>query len=104
MQVLKDIRFGLRTLAKSPGFTCTAILSLTLGIGANATVFTLVNGFLVRGLPVDKHDRILYIINRNTLRTNDGMGVSYHDFRDWRAQAKSFVGLAAWTGERINLS
>src|SRR5580704_5554118 len=94
-----DLRFGLRMLAKTPAFTAVAIAILALGIGVNATVFTLTNGALFKGLPFDKSDRILYLMARDTTRNNQPTGVSYPDFRDWRAQAKSYEGLAAFDGE-----
>ena len=105
MTLLHDIRFALRTLAKSPGFTIVALTALALGIGVNATVFTLTNAILFKGFPFDKSDRILYLNTKDSSRpANQFSGVSYPDFRDWRDQAKSFDGLAADRGERISIS
>ncbi len=85
--IVQDVRFAARALRRSPGFTCVAIATLAVGIGVNAAVFTVTNAVLFRGFPhVDPNNRILYI------GTNHG--VSYPDFQDWRAQAKSFDGMA----------
>src|SRR5579862_2601913 len=100
----QDIRFGARTLAKSPGFSVVAILALALGIGMNAAVFTLANAVFFKGFPFDKADRILYIVMRDTHDADRPSGVSYPDLRDWRAQAKSFTGMSMWSGERVSIS
>jgi predicted permease len=85
--IVQDVRFAARALRRSPGFTWIAIATLAVGIGVNAAVFTVTNAVLFRGFPqVDPDNRILYI------GTNHG--VSYPDFQDWRAQAKSFDGMA----------
>jgi putative ABC transport system permease protein len=86
--LLRDLRHAIRSLRRSPGFTLTAIATLAIGIGVNATVFTVTNTVLFKGFPlVDRNDRILYI--------SAGRGsVSYPDFEDWRAQARSFEDLA----------
>jgi putative ABC transport system permease protein len=103
MRVLQDVRFGFRSLVKNPGLTLVALAALALGIGVNATVFTLTNAVLFKGLPFDKGDRILYFLTRN-VRDDRLSGVSYPDLRDWRAGAKSFDGLAAATGQQTNLA
>ncbi len=103
MVLLEDIRFGLRKLVKNPGFTLTAVLALSLGIGANATVFAIVNGILFKNMPfVD--DRILYLAARNLDRNDGSNGVSWPDFRDWRAQAKSFDALGAYNFDQFNVT
>src|ERR1700730_5780442 len=105
MTLLHDIRFALRTLVKSPGFTAVAVTALALGIGANATVFTLTNAILFKGFPFDHSDRILYLNTKASSRAaNQLSGIASPDSRDWREQTKSFEGLAAWTGERISIS
>lgn len=103
-QLWQDLKFGLRTLAKSPGFTAVAVLTLALGVGVNATVFTLANGVLFNGIPFKNADRFLFISVKNPSNAEDFVGVSYPDFRDWRAQAKSFDGMMAWTGGRASVS
>jgi putative ABC transport system permease protein len=101
--VLSDIRFGLRSLLKSPGFTLVALATLASGIGVNGTVFTITDVVLFKGLPFTNADRIVYVSMRNAQRADQFVGVSYPDFRDFRAQLKSFEGLAAFTGAQINV-
>jgi predicted permease len=91
--ILADIRFGLRLLIKHPGFTTVVVLTLALAIGANATVFTLVNSVLFKGLPFDEPERIVSITSQNLPRDQQQLGVSYLDFMDIKAQCKSFEGL-----------
>jgi len=87
MSWLGDVRFSFRSLRNAPGFTAVAIATLAVGIGVNAAVFTVTNAVLFRGFPhVDPDNRILYIGTKG--------GVSYPDFEDWSAQAKSFRGMA----------
>ena len=97
--LLQDFRFALRMLRKNPGFTAVAVMMLALAIGVNAAVFTVTNAVLFKGFPlVDRNDRILYIAN------GYGCCVSYPDFQDWRAQARSFEGMAVVHGVEMTLS
>ncbi|MGA2877929.1 MAG: ABC transporter permease [Bryobacteraceae bacterium] len=92
MSWLDDVRVSFRTLAKNPGFTAVAVATLALGIGVNATVFTVTNAVLFKGFPlVDRNDRLLYV-------SNGGCCISYPDFEDIRAQSKSFQGMAVVHG------
>lgn len=87
----QDFRYVLRGLRRTPGFTLTAIATLAVAIGVNTAVFTVTNGVLFRGYPhVDPDDRVLYIDSR---QNGVGGNVSYPDFEDWRARAKSFTGM-----------
>src|SRR5215472_5807324 len=104
MRSFGDVRFGLRTMAKSPTVTTVSALTLAMGIGVNATVFTLSNAVLFRGFPFDQSDRILYLGERNTTRNQRIGGASYPDFCDWRARAKSFEGMGAANGMRATIS
>ena len=90
MSVLSDVRLSFRTLVNHPGFTAIAVATLALGIGVNATVFTVTNAVLFKGFPlVEQNDRLVYITP-----TESNCCVSYPDFLDYRAQAKSFDGMA----------
>jgi predicted permease len=102
MAFLEDVRYGLRAMAKHPGFTTIAVAALALGIGVNATVFAIANGVLLKGMPFVS-DRILYLATRNTARESRD-GVSYPDFRDWKQQVKSFDGLALYDFNQSNVS
>ncbi|MGA3187910.1 MAG: ABC transporter permease [Bryobacteraceae bacterium] len=103
MSILEDIRFGLRTLARNPGFTAVAIIALALGIGVNATVFSLANAVLFKNLPFANSDQILYIISTNPAnpRWRDS---SFPDYRDLRAALKSFDAVGASSQDSKNLS
>src|SRR5579863_1070915 len=90
MPLLGDLRLGFRSLLKNPGFTAVAVAMLAIGIGVNATVFTVTNAVLFKGFPmVDRNDRLLYITPKDS-----NCCVSYPDFLDYRSQAKSFQGMA----------
>ena len=102
MSLFQDIRYGARLLVKDRWFTLAAALALALGIGVNATVFTLVNAVLIRGLPFYEPDRIMAV------STQDGRGnrngVSNEDFEDWRDQVHSFSHLVLTLGTSVNVS
>jgi predicted permease len=101
---ISDARYAIRTLRQSPGFTAVAVLTLAVGIGVNAAVFTVTNAILFKGFPhVDPDDRILYF---DWKRDRQSGGVSYADFEDWQAQATSFDGMAvvANGGLRLRVS
>src|SRR5215212_1815876 len=78
----QDIRFGVRTLVKSPAFTVVAIIALALGIGANSAIFSVVNAVLLRPLPYKDSDRIVALSEDSA--QIPGMSVAYPDFQDWR--------------------
>jgi len=90
--LLQDLRFALRQLRKSPGFTIAAVLTLALAIGANAVVFSVMNAFIIRPLNVP-HAESLYALWR---RPADTMSASYPDYVDLRDRNHSFDGLVAY--------
>ena len=96
--MLHDVRFAVRLLAKHRWFTLAATMALALGIGMNAMVFTLVNALLLRSLPFEDPDRVLYVGERDTVTGRNFM-VSWPDFQDWRDSQKSFVGLGRLVGQ-----
>ena len=93
-QLGKDIRFALRMLAKNPGFTAVAVLTLALGIGANATIFTLLDALVLRPVPVSHAER-LFGLQIKSPQGVDG-SLSYLDYEDMRQQVKSFSGIALY--------
>src|SRR5271156_5027525 len=99
---VQDLKFSLRTLAKSPAFTLVAILPLALGIGANTAIFSVVNAVLLRPLPFK--DSAQLVILRETHKSVGNVSVSYPDFLDWRQQAHSFSAMAAIQYRGFNLS
>ena len=95
--LFQDVRYGLRTLVKSPGFTVVAVLTLALGIGANTAIFSVVRAVLLRTLPLPQANRLVMIWGTNTANGDTHDVVSYPDFEDWRAQNRSFERVAAFT-------
>lgn len=96
--LLQDVRYGLRTLMRQPGFAATAILTLALGIGATTAIFSVVNSVVLRPLPFDEPDRVMYVTNQNLKTGNRNTTISGPDFFDWRAQNRSFEVLSYFTG------
>ncbi|MBI5383194.1 MAG: ABC transporter permease [Verrucomicrobia bacterium] len=95
----QDVRFGLRMLRKSPGFTAVAVLTLALGIGVNTAIFSLVEAVLLRPLPFPEPDRLVDI---NESHRKDTLlaeyGVSFPNFKDWQAQSRSFASMGIHEG------
>ena len=99
--VVRDVRFGLRSLRRSPGFTLVAVLCLGLGLGANAAIFSVLNAVLLRPLPYPEPERVVRVWET---MARVGMGsVSVPNFRDWAEQATGFEQLAAWQWGSANL-
>lgn len=94
---LQDLRYGLRTLAKSPGFTAVAVLSLTLGIGANTTIFTLAKAIFLQSIPVQNPSRVMSLYS--TAQSKSGplqefLGTPYPNAVDYREKTDVFSGLS----------
>ena len=90
----QDIRYGLRMLRKSPGFTTVAVLTLALGIGANTAMFSVVEGVLLAPLPYGHPDRLV-VVRENNLHFKQDVWPSYPNFKDWQRSARSFQQMAA---------
>jgi hypothetical protein len=99
----KDFRYGLRTLRKNPGFTCVAVLTLALGIGANTAIFSVVNAVLLRPLPFPQSNRLVMVWATNDSGSREDVA-SYPDFSDWKEQSRSFEGIAAFTNRTMTIS
>lgn len=101
--LLQDLRFATRRLVKDRWFTLAAVVALALGIGANSAVFTLINAVLLKGLPFDAPDRIMWLDTRETTRGRN-FGVSFQDFEDWRTASKTFKAITLVQSGTMNLS
>src|SRR2546427_12187456 len=95
-------RFALRTLRKTPAFTAVAVATLALGIGANTAIFSAVNAVLLKPLPYPGSDRLVQIMSTGFRGVR--FGVSFPDLRDLRALSHDFLGVAATTTQRYNLT
>src|SRR5438034_266623 len=91
----QDLRFTIRTLLKSPGFTTVAILTLALGIGANSAIFSFVDGVLLKPLPYDQPDRIVRVLEKVPWGARNA--ISTLNFLDWKDANRIFESLAAET-------
>jgi len=92
----QDLRYGARALWVKPGFTAVAVLTLALGIGATSTIFSFVNGILLRPLPYQEPEALVLLDETAPKRGNPSMGVSFPNFLDWREQNHVFTGIAAY--------
>lgn len=102
--LMQDIRYSLRMLMKRPGFTVAAILALALGIGANTAIFSIINGVLLRPLPYDEPDRLIYMTEVNPRQDFDRYSVSYANYLEWRRQSRSFEDMMAWSYSGLALT
>jgi putative ABC transport system permease protein len=93
-QLWQDVRFGVRMLAKNPGFTAVAVLTLALGIGANTAVFTMVDAVALRPLPASSPDRLVRLYVKSPQGVDPDF--SYPDYEDIRQQVRSLSGVAAY--------
>jgi len=92
----QDTRYGARMLRKSPGLTGVAVLSLALGIGAISTIFSFVNGIMLRPLPYPEPERLVLVDETAFKRGSPSMNVSFPNFVDWREQNQSFEDIACY--------
>ncbi len=102
--MLNDFRYGIRNLAKHPGFCATVIVVLALGIGANSAIFSVVNGVLLRPLPYRNSDRLVMIWG-NFLKLNiERLSAKSAEYEDYRAQGQIFEQVAAFENVSLNLT
>ena len=93
--VRQDLRHGVRMLAKHPGFSAVAVLTLALGIGATTAIFSIVHAVVIRPLPFPAQERLVVAWKKDTTAYSPWAELSYPEFEDWQAQSKSFSSLAA---------
>ena len=94
--LLQDIRYAFRMLAKKPGFTIAAVLAISIGIGANTAIFSVVNAVLLRSLPYKDPDRLAVIFSNKQGAVRGSGSASYPDAVDWRQQSQSFEEMATF--------
>src|ERR1700722_756854 len=100
--LFQDIRYGIRTLIKTPGFTAIAILTLALGIGANSALFSVVNGVLLNPLPYPEPNRLVSVYANTSSFGHSS--VTYLNFMDWRKNSNSFTAMAAQRNDSLFLT
>src|SRR5262245_65878280 len=101
-ELAQDIRFGTRTLLRSPGFAAVAMLTLALGIGANSAIFSFVDGAMLRPLPYPDADRIVQVWEKPPRGQRNV--VSALNYLDWRSSNTVFESVAATPGSQMTLS
>ncbi len=100
----KDLRYGLRSLLKHPGFTCIAVLTLALGIGANTAIFSLVNAVLLRALPFREPDRLVMVWEDASFAGFPRNTPAPANYADWKAQNQVFEDMATFDHRSFNLT
>ena len=102
--ITSDIRFALRALGRRPVFTLTAALTIAIGIGANAAIFTVVNGFMVKPLPYEDPDQLIALYDGNASLGWSGFDVNPPTAWDWRERAATLEDLTLFNGDSHNLT
>ncbi len=97
-----DVRYGVRMLLKTPSVTVIVIIALALGIGANTAIFSVVNAVLLRPLPYEQSDRLVFLHERHP--TIEDMSISYPNFLDWRNQTQTFEKMGVFNTASYNLT
>jgi len=102
LTLIQDLRYGLRMLARNPGFTAVAVITLALGIGANTAIFSVVSGVLLNPMPYPEPQRLVALYSKNA--QFDRNSISYPNFLDWVRDNRSFTALAAYRADDFNLT
>ena len=98
----QDLRYGIRMLAKNPGFTAVAIITLALGIGANTAIFSVVNAVVLRPLPYADAGRLISLEENG--HHGHQLSISYPDLLDWQQQNQVFENIAGFQSASFNLA
>src|SRR5689334_9452727 len=102
--ILRDLRYGVRMLARTPGFTVVVIVTLAIGIGASTAIFSFVNGVLLRPLPYPQQDRLAVIWEVDSRNGGGVSGASTPDYRDWCDRNRVFEDIGVWFGGSFSLT
>jgi len=100
----QDLKFSVRLLRKSPGFTALAVLALGLGIGANTAIFSVADAFLIRPYPFHNLDRLAVVLELHPHQTEGQNSVAPANFTDWKSEARSFDRMSAYRWDEMNMS
>src|SRR5215467_8550673 len=103
-EVWQDLRYGARMLFKNPGFTLIAVLTLALGIGANITIFSVINAVLLHPLPYPEAERLVFLWTEVPKQNIKERASAYANFSEWRDQNKSFEDLAVFDPTSVTLT
>ncbi|HSM76637.1 MAG TPA: ABC transporter permease [Bryobacteraceae bacterium] len=101
-EIAQDLTYGLRSLRKNFRFAAVTIVTLALGIGANTAIFSVLEAVLLRPLPYPEANRLVVVREAN--QRGESFSVTWPDFDDWRTQSKSFAGMTAFVGQRLELT
>ncbi|HKY45208.1 MAG TPA: ABC transporter permease, partial [Pyrinomonadaceae bacterium] len=102
--MIQDLRYSLRMLLKHPLFTCTVVLTLALGIGANTALFSIINALLLRPLPLPQPEQVVQVWEVARQSGNLKFPVALPNMVDWREQSSSFAHIAAYSTTGVNLT
>jgi putative ABC transport system permease protein len=100
----QDVRYALRGLVRSPGFTALTVLCLALGVGINSTVFTIADNVSLKPLPFAEPERLVVLYSIRPGGTDDRARVSYQDYRDWKEQTRAFDDIGAYTYRSLSIT
>ncbi|HKS40086.1 MAG TPA: ABC transporter permease, partial [Blastocatellia bacterium] len=100
--LFQDIRYGVRVLLKGRAVTAIAVLALTLGIGANTAIFSVINAVLIKPLPYPQPDRVVRVYEKSA--KFDQMSISYPNFLDWQKQSKSLEAISVFRYQGFNVT
>ena len=98
----QDLRYAARVLVKKPGFTLIVVITLSVGIGANTAIFSVVYALVLRPLPYYEPDRLVMLSEKES--NGERSSISYPNYGDWRERAQSFEGMASIRSESFNLT
>lgn len=102
--MLPDLRYAIRMLVRSKGYTAIAVFALALGIGANTAIFSVADAFLLKPVALPNLDNLVVLMERAPHQTADWTAVSPANYLDWKRQSQSFAELSPYTWDEINLT